>query len=72
MSPFYATALDAWYNMAPIVNPNIQSIKALRGIPLCNSSLLTPNFSGNTLIFDNSWKTLNYAYVSHLFLEDVQ
>jgi hypothetical protein len=72
MPPFYATALEAWYNMAPIVNPNIQSIEALRGIPLWNSSLLTPHISGNTLIFDNSWKTLNCAYVGDLLLEDGQ
>jgi hypothetical protein len=32
MPPFYATAHDAWYNMAPTINTNIQSIEALRGM----------------------------------------
>jgi hypothetical protein len=72
MPPSYATALDTWYNMAPIVNPNIQSIEALRGIPLWNSTLLTPHISCNTLIFDNSWKPLSCAYVGDLLLEDSQ
>jgi hypothetical protein len=72
MPPFYPTALDAWYDIAPIVNPNIQSIEALRGIPLWNSTLLTPHMFGNIFICHNSWKTLNCAYVGDLLLEDGQ
>jgi hypothetical protein len=29
MPTFYAIALDAWYNMAPTVNPNIESTEPL-------------------------------------------
>jgi hypothetical protein len=58
--------------MAPIVNPSIQSTEALKGIPLWNSTLLTPHISGNTLFFYNSWKTLNCAYIGNLLVEDGQ
>jgi hypothetical protein len=33
MTPFYASALEAWYNIKPIVNSNLQSLENLRAHP---------------------------------------
>jgi hypothetical protein len=34
MPPHYSNALEAWHNINPIVNPNIQSVADLRRAPI--------------------------------------
>jgi hypothetical protein len=68
MTPFYASALEAWYNMKPIVNSDLQYLEDLRRTPLRNSTLLTPHISGHTLGFDEAWSTLNIYYVGELLM----
>jgi hypothetical protein len=43
MTPFYASALEAWHNVKPTVSPNLRSLEDLRRIPIWNSTLLNPH-----------------------------
>jgi hypothetical protein len=63
MTPFYASALETWHNMKPIVNPNLQSLEHSRCSPMWNSTLLTPHISGHKLVFDEAWSALNIIYI---------
>jgi hypothetical protein len=59
LTPFYASALEAWHNIRPIVNPQLKSLEELRHIPLHDYTLLTPHISGRKVSFDDAWKTLH-------------
>jgi hypothetical protein len=72
MTPFYASALEAWYNMNPIDNPNLQSFEDLRRTPIRNSTLLTLHISGHTLVFDEAWSAQNIHYIGKLLVENGQ
>jgi hypothetical protein len=70
MTPFYASALQAWHRMEPIVNPNLQFLEDLRCTSIRNSTLLTPHISGHTLRFDEAWSAINIHYVGELLMEN--
>jgi exonuclease III len=70
MPLFYASTLEAWHKMKPIVNPNIQSLAEVRRIPLNNSTLLHPHISGQDLVLDKVWSTLNVWYIGDLLTEN--
>jgi hypothetical protein len=65
MPPFYANSPEAWHNMNPIVNPDVQSFAHLRRTPVRNSTHLTPHISGHTLLLDEAWPTLNVIYMEN-------
>jgi exonuclease III len=66
LSPFYASALQAWHTLTPIQNPHIQSYDNLRTTPILNSTLLNPHFSGHSLVFEDTWRTLHVHYLGDL------
>lgn len=70
VTPFYASTLEAWHNMKPTVNLNVQSLEDLRRIPMWNSILLTPHISGHKLRFDEAWSALNIIYIGELIMEN--
>jgi hypothetical protein len=70
MPPYYANALEAWHNINPLVNPNIQSVADQRRAPIQKSTLLTPHISDHTLEFHETWTTLNVFYVGYLLMEN--
>jgi hypothetical protein len=63
--PFCANALEAWHNLNPVFNPNIQSSADLRRNPIQNSTLLTSHISSHSLVFGEAWTTLNMVYVEN-------
>jgi hypothetical protein len=69
MTPFYASSLEAWYKMKPIVNPDLEFLEDLRRTPIRNSTLLTPHISGHTLVFNEAWSALNMHYIGELLME---
>jgi hypothetical protein len=70
MQPFYASALQAWHNINPIQNPNLQSYDDLRNTPIQDSTLLNPHISSHSLTFDKMWSTINYHYIGDLLQND--
>jgi hypothetical protein len=66
MPPFYANALEACHSMNTIVNTIIKSVADLRRTPIRNSTFTTPHISGQTLVSDEAWTTLNVSYVGDL------
>jgi hypothetical protein len=69
MIPFYASVLEAWHNMKPTVNPNLQSLEDLSGIPMWNSTLLTSHISGHKHVSDEAWSSL-ILYTGDLTMEN--
>jgi hypothetical protein len=72
LTPFYVSALQAWHDIGPIVNPNLQSLEDLRHIPLRDSTLMTPYICDYKVMLDEAWNTLNIIYIGDLIIENGQ
>jgi hypothetical protein len=64
LTPFYASALEAWHK------PNLKSLEELRHIPLHDSTPLTAHISGRQVSFDDAWKTINIKCIADLITEN--